>query len=152
MVEFWRNKKKSHWNQAILPLHWESRGLGPQRAGRRQSFKTAVGRGQWRLNLYKWSSFGEIGRNPSTSGNIAPTPENESPGPSASRWETKGLNDHWTGWMTAKSVWMVEFWRNKKLIEIRQYCIYIGNRGLWVLSEQVGDKRLRRTIWVSDYC
>ena len=93
-----------HRYLAILSRHWESRALGPQRAGERQRVQTTIGRVGWRLNLYKWSSFDEVGKNSSKSGNIATTLENESPGSSASRWETKGQNDHWTGWMTAQSV------------------------------------------------
>ena len=42
--------------------------------------------------MYKWSSFDEIRRNPSKSGNISTTPEIESPESSAYRWETKGQN------------------------------------------------------------
>ena len=43
-------------------------------------------KGQMRLNLYKWSSFDEIGRNSSESGNIATALGIESPGSSASKW------------------------------------------------------------------
>ena len=53
--------------------------------------------------------------------------------------------------MTANSVSMVEFGRNlKEFIEIRQYCHYTRNRQSWVLSEQVGDQGLKRSLEGSD--
>ena len=136
---------------AILPLHGESRGLGPQRAGGRQRVKTVIGRIGWWLNMYELSSFDEIGRNPSISGNIATTLGIEDPGSSASRCETKGEFWYCWCWIMAKSVWIVEFWRNlKKSIEIWQYCPYTENRGPWVLSVQVGDKGLKLALEGSD--
>ena len=97
------------------------------------------------------SSFDEIGRNPSISGNIAMTLGIEGPGSSASRCETKGEFWYCRCWIMGKSVWIVEFWRNfKKSIEIWQYCPYTENRGPWVLSVQVGDKRLKRPLEGSD--
>ena len=92
-------------NQAILPLHWESRSLSPQRAGGRQRVKTTIGRVGWRLNLYKWSSFGAIIRKSSKLGNIATTLVIEGPESSASRWETKGWFWHCMCQMTIKSVY-----------------------------------------------
>ena len=68
-----------HQNLAVLPLHGESRALGPQRTGGRQRVKTSIGRVGWRLNLYKWSCFDLIGRNLSKSGNFATTLGFESP-------------------------------------------------------------------------
>ena len=54
--------------------------------------------------------------------------------------------------MTIKSVQIVEFCLNwKKSFENWQYCHYTLNHVPWVLSEQVGDKGLRRTLQVSDY-
>ena len=41
-----------HQNMAILPLYWESRALGPQRAGRRQGVDFGIVGVGWRLNLY----------------------------------------------------------------------------------------------------
>ena len=92
-------------NQAILPLHWESRSLSPQRAGGRQRVKKTIGRVGWRLNLYKWSSFGAIIRKSSKLGNIATTLVIEGPESSASRWETKGCFWHCMCQMTIKSVY-----------------------------------------------
>ena len=49
--------------------------------------------------------------------------------------------------MTIKSVQIVEFCLNwKKSFENWQYCHYTLNQVPWVLSEQVGDKGLRRTL------
>ena len=45
--------KEIHRNQAILPLQWESRVPGPQRAGGRQRVKTGIVGVGLRLNLYK---------------------------------------------------------------------------------------------------
>ena len=42
-----------HQNLAILPLFWESRALGPQRAGRRQRVDIGIEGVGLRLNLYK---------------------------------------------------------------------------------------------------
>ena len=131
-----------HRNLAILPLHWESRALGPQCAGGRQRVKTTIGRVGWRLNLYKRSSFDEIIRKPSKLGNIATTLGIKGPESSASRWETKGWFWHCRCQMTIKFVHS-RVWLNwKKSIENWQYCHCTGNRGPWVLSEQMGDKGL----------
>ena len=112
---------------------------------------TAIGRVGWRLNMYELSSFVEIGRNPSISGNIVMTLGIEGPGSSASRWETKGQFFYCRCWIMAKSVWIVEFRRNlKKSIEIWQYCPNTENRGPWVLSVQVGDKGLKLPLEGSD--
>ena len=35
-------------------------------------------------------------------------------------------------------------------IKTWQYCHYMGNRGPWVLSEQVGDRGLKRPLEGSD--
>ena len=49
-----------HRYLAILPRHWESKALGPQRAGERQRVNFGiVGVGLW-LNLYEKSNFDEI--------------------------------------------------------------------------------------------
>ena len=71
----WAKLEEIHGNLATLPLHWESRVLGPQRAGGMQRVKTGTQAVGWLLNMYKWSSFDEIRRNPSKSGNISTSPE-----------------------------------------------------------------------------
>ena len=54
--------------------------------------------------------------------------------------------------MTIKYVYIVEFWLNwKKSFENWQYSHYTLNQVPWVLSEQVEDKGLRRTLELSDY-
>ena len=131
-----------HRNLAILPLHSESRALGSQRAGGRQRVDFGILGVGWRLHLYRKSSFDEIKRNSSKSGNIATTKGIEGPGSSAS----KGLILAFRCRMTIKSVQIVEFCLNwKKSFENWQYCHYTLNQVPWVLNEQVGDKGCRIT-------
>ena len=98
-----------HRKLAILPMHWESASLGPQRAGGRQRVNFGIAAVGWRLNLYRWFSVDKIRRNPSKSGNIATTLGIEGPGPSASRWETRGWFWPPRCRMTFKPVTAVEF-------------------------------------------
>ena len=42
-----------HRHMAILQLHWESRTLGPQRAGGRQRVNFSIVSGGLRLNVYE---------------------------------------------------------------------------------------------------
>ena len=61
------------------------------------------------------------------------------------------LNWHRRCRITAKSVLTVKFGRDlKQPINIWQYCHCTGNRGAWVLSEQVGGKELKRSLEGSD--
>ena len=57
--------------------------------------------------------------------------------------EDKGLKWALEGWMTSKSVWIVEFWRNwKKSIEIWQYYHYTRNQELWGLFSRALQNNL----------
>ena len=134
-----------HQYLAILPWHWVSRALGPQRAGGRQRVKTTIGRVGWRLNLYKWSSFDEIIRKSSKLGNIATTLGIEGPESSASRWETKGWFWHCGCQMTIKSVNSRVF---IKLEEIhRKLAILPLHRESRTLGPQRAGGRQRVDFW-----
>ena len=136
--------ERIHRNQAILPLHWESRSLGPQRAGGRQRVKTTIGRVGWRLNLCKWSSFREIIRKSSKLGNIATTLGIEGPESSASRWETKG----WFWHCRCQMMIINQYINSGVLIRLEEILRKLAilplhsESGALGLGEQVGDKGL----------